>query len=121
MLVAYILGKDRLWRKHLLFGNKQIFHKDETDYEIHSDAVYWYRFMGFKLARRIDFKQGCKEPLVYDGIVPSLSTSMFSLDEAAYIIGKAMKGLLITLAVIFSAVACFGVIVLLVKSFGMMG
>jgi hypothetical protein len=123
MLVCRILGKDRLWRKKRLFKNKPVFRvsgNDPTDYQIHGDCIYWYKMLGIKLFRCIDFKEGCKDPLSYDGIQPVTTTSMFSLDEGAYIIGKAMKSFYLTIILILSAVSLVTLVIVAMKVFGLL-
>jgi hypothetical protein len=120
MLMAYILGKDRLWTKKRIFRQKEVFMAGGREYQVHPDCVYMEKVMGVRLRRCIRYVQGIKIPIRFDNLGNAgFTTSEFSLDEAAYIIGKAMKSLMIMLAVIFSAGAlCVGIIVAM-KVFGM--
>jgi hypothetical protein len=121
MLRAFILGKDRRWKKKNIYGTKEIFKKGIYEYEIHPDAVYWYSILGLKVVRRIDFIEGIRLPLVYDNLGNAgYTTSMFTLDDASYIISKSMKSIYILITMLLSAGCLMLLIIVLLKLFGML-
>jgi len=123
MIRAYILGKDRLWHRTFVFGRKMFFRRDTTDYQIHPNAIYNEKILGVKIGRCIDYLQGKKIPLVYDDVGEGrvdLSTAEFGLDEAAYIMGKALKAIYIVIAAALSGISCVVGVMCLLKLFGML-
>lgn len=120
MIMARILGKDRLWRLKFLRRNMEgVFRLKSFEYEIHGDCVYMYRLLGFKLVRCIDYVEGVRKPIKYDGIRVDVTLNEIPLDEISMVISRALKNIFIMLTLLFSAGAFLMALIAVLKLFDM--
>lgn len=105
MLIAYILGRDRLLRIKFIRGSHGgVFKKGEFEYKIDRDKIYQKKALFLKLFFFSLYLEGIPDPLEFTQKDYVLDQSQVPLNEIGILLSKLKFGLIELLMLVMTAV-----------------